>query len=153
MRVELDAAALSMVLREDGYHDVGGLPSRLVVAELRVIAETEGDDVLRWFALDDALTVAARRWIRQHVHTGSDEMSMDVDEDLEGFNQYAKELMKKLPLEERLEDLAPEQRLAGLAPEEALLALPEVTLRGLPQSYIDGLPERVRDAIRARLTR
>ncbi|MEZ4394285.1 MAG: hypothetical protein R3A48_24700 [Polyangiales bacterium] len=135
---------------------------RVVIAELRVIAEHEGDDVLRWFATKNALSLAARRWIRQHVHTGSDDMSMEIDEDLEGFNQYARELMKKLPLADRLADLAPEERLAGLAPqerlaglapEEALLALPDVTLRSLPESYVDSLAPAVRDAIRRRLAR
>jgi hypothetical protein len=100
---ELAAAGLTLALREDGYHEVAGLPSPLVVAELRVIAAREGDDVLRWLTY----------------------MTMRIDEDLEGFYQYAKELMKKLPLEERLEDLAPEQRLAGLAPEQRLAGLSE----------------------------
>jgi hypothetical protein len=159
----LDAeAGLTLQRSDDGYHVVQGLHLRMVIAELHRVAELEGDDVLRWFSREDALTVAARRWIRQHVNTGSDDMSREIDEDLEGFNAYARELMKKLPLEERLEDLAPEQRLAGLAPEqrlaglapeEAILALPDVALRGLLTSYIDGLPAAVRDAIRARLAR
>jgi hypothetical protein len=180
LRGELAAAGLTMGLRDDGYHEVAGLPSPLVVAELRVIAAREGDDVLRWLAVEGALTLAALRWIRQHVHTGSDDMSMQIDEDLEGFYQYAKELMKKLPLEERLEDLAPEQRLAGLAPEQRLaglapeqrlaglapeqrlaglseadrvLALPDAALRALPAEYLATLPADAQERIRARLGR
>jgi hypothetical protein len=180
LRGELAAAGLTMGLREDGYHEVAGLPSPLVVAELRVIAAREGDDVLRWLAVEGALTLAALRWIRQHVHTGSHDMSMQIDEDLEGFYQYAKELMKKLPLAERLEDLAPEQRLAGLAPEQRLaglapeqrlaglapeqlarviseadhvLALPDAALRALPADYLATLPPDAQARIRARLGR
>ncbi|MEZ4389879.1 MAG: hypothetical protein R3A48_02195 [Polyangiales bacterium] len=171
LRRELDEMGLTIALHDDGYHTVRGHYLRVVIAELRVIAEHEGDDVLRWFATKNALSLAAIRWIRQHVHTRSDDMSMEIDEDLEGFNQYARELMKKLPLEDRLADLAPEERLAGLAPEErlaglapqerlaglapeeALLALPDVTLRSLPESYVDGLAPAVRDAIRRRLAR
>jgi hypothetical protein len=98
-------------------------------------------------------------------------MSMQIDEDLEGFYQYAKELMKKLPLAERLEDLAPEQRLAGLAPEQRLaglapeqlarviseadhvLALPDAALRALPADYLATLPPDAQARIRARLGR
>lgn len=125
-----------------------------------VIGEREGDDVLRWGARRDALTLAARRWIRQHVHRGSDDMSTEIDEDLRGFNEYAKELMRKLPLEERLEDLTPEERLAGLAPEEIaralseadrLLALPDAALRALPDAYLQTLPDETRARVRARL--
>jgi len=168
---ELASTGLTLALREDGYHDVAGPPSPLVVAELRVIAAREGDDVLRWLASDGALTLAVLRWIRQHVHTGSDDMTMQIDEDLEGFYQYAKELMKQLPLEERLEDLAPEQRLAGLAPEQRLaglapeqrlaglseadrvLALPDAALRALPAEYLATLPADAQERIRARLGR
>jgi len=130
-------------------------------SESRVVAR-EGDDVLRWLAVEGALTLAALRWIRQHVHTGSDDMSMQIDEDLEGFYQYARELMKKLPLEERLEDLAPEQRLAGLAPDDLarvltetdrLLALPDAALRALPADYLATLPVDAQARIRARLGR
>ncbi|MEZ4391404.1 MAG: hypothetical protein R3A48_09945, partial [Polyangiales bacterium] len=82
--------------------------------------------------------------------------------------QYARELMKKLPLEDRLADLAPEERLAGLAPqerlaglapqerlaglapEEVLLALPDAALAALDASYVDTLAEPLRSAIRAR---
>jgi hypothetical protein len=89
-------------------------------------------------------------------------MSMQIDEDLEGFYQYAKELMKKLPLAERLEDLAPEQRLAGLAPEQLarviseadhVLALPDSALRALPADYLATLPADAQARIRARLGR
>jgi hypothetical protein len=162
LRGELVSAGLTLELRDDGYHEVAGPPSPLVVAELRVIAAREGDDVLRWLAFDGALTLAALRWIRQHVHTGSDDMTLQIDEDLEGFYQYAKELMKKLPLEERLEDLAPEQRLAGLAPEQRLaglseadrvLALPDAALRALPAEYLATLPADAQERIRARLGR
>jgi hypothetical protein len=171
LRGELAAAGLTLALRDDGYHEVAGPPSPLVVAELRVIAAREGDDVLRWLAFDGVLTLAALRWIRQHVHTGSDDMTLQIDEDLEGFYQYAKELMKKLPLEERLEDLAPEQRLAGLAPEQRLaglapeqrlaglseadrvLALPDAALRALPAEYLATLPADAQERIRARLGR
>ena len=68
-------------------------------------------------------------------------MSMEIDEDLEGFNEYARELMKKLPLEDRLADLAP---------EEALLALPDAALAALDASYVDTLAEPLRSAVRAR---
>ena len=150
---ELASTGLTLALREDGYHDVAGPPSPLVVAELRVIAAREGDDVLRWLASDGALTVAALRWRRQHVHTGSDDMTLQIDEDLEGFYQYAKELMKKLPLEERLEELAPEQRLSGLSDADRVLALPDAALRALPAEYLATLPADAQERIRARLGR
>ena len=80
-------------------------------------------------------------------------MTMQIDEDLEGFYQYAKELMKKLPLEERLEDLAPEQRLAGLSEADRVLALPDAALRALPAEYLATLPADAQERIRARLGR
>ncbi|MFO0625177.1 MAG: hypothetical protein U0325_06120 [Polyangiales bacterium] len=171
LRGELAAAGLTLALRDDGYHEVAGMPSRLVVAELRVIAAREGDDALRWLASTGAAYAGRAPMDPQHVHTGSDDMSMQIDEDLEGFYQYAKELMKKLPLEERLEDLAPEQRLAGLAPEQRLaglapeqrlaglseadrvLALPDAALRALPADYLATLPADAQARIRARLGR
>ena len=171
---ELAALGLTLRRRDDGYHEAEGFALRVVVTELGVVAALDRDDVLQWFARADALSVDARSWIRQHVHAGSDDMSTQIDEDLEGFNQYVRELMKKLPLEERLkgltrkqrlkglaglspeerlEGLAPEQRLAGLSEADCVLALPDAALRALPAEYLATLPSDAQERIRARLAR
>lgn len=171
LRRELAAARLSLTCSEDGAHEVTGLPFCLVVVELRVLAAHEDDDLLRWFADPTTPTLATRRWVRQHFHARSEDMSTEITPDLEGYEQIVAEIVDGLTLEERLTGLAPEelvqhlslkQRLAGLAPqdrladlspEESLLALPDVTLRSLPESYVDSLAPAVRDAIRRRLAR
>jgi len=171
LRAELAALGLTLHLRRDGYHEVEGFALRAVVAEMRVIAARDRDDILMWFARADSLTLVAQRWIRQHVHAGSDDMTMQIDEDLEGFYEYVQELMQKLPPKSRLKGLTPEQRLAGLAPEQRLaglapeqvarlireadhvLALPDEALRALPADYLAKLPDDAQVRIRARLGR
>ncbi len=159
LRAEL---AVTLHLRRDGYHAVEGFALGVVVAELRVVARRDRDDILPWFASPDTLTVAAQRWIREHVHAGSGDMSLQIDEDLEGFYEYVQELMQKLPPRSRLKGLTPKQRLAGLAPEQLalvmsesdrVLALPDVALRALPADYLSTLPVDAQARIRARLGR
>ena len=162
LREELAALGVTLVLGRDGYHEVEGFALRVVVADLGVVARRDRDDILKWFARPDALTLAAQRWIRQHVHAGSDDMTMQIDEDLEGFYEYVQELMQKLPPKSRLKGLTPEQRLAGLAPEQLsralseadhVLALPDAALRALPADYLATLPADAQERIRARLGR
>ncbi|MFO0628916.1 MAG: hypothetical protein U0325_25295 [Polyangiales bacterium] len=146
LREEIAELGVTLHLRRDGYHEVEGFALRVVVAELWVVARRERDDILQWFARPDTLTLAAQRWIRQHVHAGSDDMTMQIDEDLEGFYEYVQELMQKLPPKSRLKGLTPEQRLAGLAPEQRLAGLaPEQRLAGLaPEQRLAGLaPEQL----------
>ena len=171
LREELAALGVTLHLRRDGYHEAEGFALRVVVAELCIVARRDRDDILHWFASADTLTLAAQRWIRQHVHAGSDDMTMQIDEDLEGFYEYVQELMQKLPPKSRLKGLTPEQRLAGLAPEQRLaglapedlarvltetdrlLALPDAALGALPAEYLSTLPADAQERIRARLGR
>ncbi|MFO0624100.1 MAG: hypothetical protein U0325_00670 [Polyangiales bacterium] len=82
LRGELAAAGLTLALRDDGYHEVAGMPSRLVVAELQVIA-ARGRRRAALARLRRGAHAGRARWIRQHVHTGSDDMSMRSTKDLE----------------------------------------------------------------------
>ncbi|MEZ4394082.1 MAG: hypothetical protein R3A48_23665 [Polyangiales bacterium] len=153
LRDELRDAGISLERRDDGYHRVSCGPTVLIVAELRVIAEREDDDLLRWFAFGRIHTLAAHQWVRQHLGSRSDRMSTHTTPELEGYDEYLATFLQELTPEQRLAGLAPEQRLAGLAPEETLLALPDSVLRALPESFVEGLSAPVREAIRARRAR
>jgi hypothetical protein len=62
LRGELASAGLTLALRDDGYHEVAGPPSPLVVAELRVIAAREGDDVRATTCCAGSPSTARSRW-------------------------------------------------------------------------------------------
>ena len=62
------------------------------------------------------------------------EVGIPMSYTFEDFRRdYAREILKKMPMDERLAGLSPEERLRGLPPEERLRGLPpEERLRGLP---------------------
>jgi hypothetical protein len=151
-----------------GYWELTGGPFALYVVEIDVVAETEDDDLLRWFGHGEARTVETRRWLSEQV--GAEEMAMGMHE-LEGYDEIIQKFVRTLPPEQRLAGLPPEQRLAGLPPEQRLaglppeqrlaglppeqvvLAMPDEVLRGLTDAYLATLPEPTRAAIRARIGR
>ena len=131
-----DVAAYGLRWRDlgDGYWQLEGGPFKIVVVELKVAADAEDDDVLRFLARMEVKTVEGRRWIATQL--GSKEIQMKMHE-MEEFDEVLQTL---------LESLSPEQRLAGLAPEQVLAAYaPEIRLAGLaPETRLAGLaPEKV----------
>ena len=147
---EVEARGLAWSDRGSGYAELTGGLFRLFVVEVDLVAEEEGDDMLRLFGRAPERTPQARRFLAELI--GSKETRMNVEE-LEGFDEVAKVFLDRLSPEQRLAGLAPEQRLAGLAPEQRLLAMPDEALRALSREYVDTLPEPTRSAIQKRLGR
>ncbi len=156
-----DAAGLKLKYEAlgDGYYRVLGLnyPSFLVV--LAEVAAAEDDPLLSLFsgATMGSVPSAAQSWLFSHVHG---ELKVDMS-NLEGYEEIAAEIMKKLPVEarlagmsaeERVAGLAAEERVAGLTPQEQILALPDDVLRGLSSSYVASLPTEIQTKIRRRLS-
>ncbi len=65
-------------------------------------------------------------------------------QELEGYEEAIRKILKALP---------PELRLADLSPEQAVLAMPVDLLRGLSAEYLSTLPETTRAEIVKRLAR
>src|SRR5262245_54613984 len=63
LREELDDLGLLLPASQTGYHFVTGALLPLVVIDLRVVAEREEDDLLRWFAGLSQRTLEGRRWV------------------------------------------------------------------------------------------
>ena len=147
---------------ESGYWELAGGPFKLYVAEIDIVAEREGDDLLRLFDHGQE-----RIWAEP---VGTKEAMMAV-RDLEGYDEVVQKFVEFLPFEkvvrafppekvmqaftpeERVAGLTPEERIAGLAPEDVLLALPDEILSGLSEDFVARLPEAARSVIRKRLGR
>jgi hypothetical protein len=76
------------------------------------------------------------------------------------YEQAWKDILAKMPLEQRLAGLDPAQvlstfdpaqRLAGLDDAHAVLALPIGALRGLSAEYVESLPDDVKTEVKRRL--
>jgi hypothetical protein len=148
--LDADVKALGFAWKDlcDGYWELAGGPFVLYVAEVDVVAEAEGDDVLRSFGHAAIHTVVARRWLSQQA--GGKEIVMQIQE-LEGYDEVLQKLIDSAPLEQRLAGLAPELVLAAYRPEQVVLALPDEVLRGLSDEYLATLSEATRAAVRARI--
>lgn len=168
--LDADVVALGLGWNDlgGGYAELTGGPFALVVIEVDIVAESEGDDLLSLFGHKPARTPEVRRWLSEQL--GAKEIGMEIHE-LEGYDEVIQQLIATLPPEQRLAGLPPEQvlaafkpeqrvaglppeqRLAGLTPEQAVLALPDEVLRGLSDEYLATLPEAIRAVVRARIGR
>lgn len=152
LRDELDDLGLALPASETGYYFITGALLPFVVIDLRVVAEREDDDLLRWFAGLPQRTLEGRRWIGHHWSVKGDGMSTHATPDLYGFEEFLERHLQDLTPEQRLKGLNPEQRLEGLSEAEQVLALPPHLLRALSNDYIATLPADVQAKVHARRT-
>ncbi|MBI4816272.1 MAG: hypothetical protein HY791_08440 [Deltaproteobacteria bacterium] len=130
-----------------GYYRVDGAiyPGLLLV--LREIAESERDDLLRWFAgarLEDEAQDKTWRWIMSHSNAKRGDRKL---EELEGYDELVQSFLATLKPEQRLAGLDPKDRLAGLDPKDRLAGLdPKDRLAGLDPK--DRLATSSRSSIR-----
>jgi hypothetical protein len=145
---DVDAMGLRWEDLGRGYWQLHGGPFALYVVELVVVAEEEGDDVLRAFVDEPQRTPEGRRFWAELA--GTQEVNMAMHE-MEGYDEVIRRLLSGLTPEQRLEGLTPEQRLAGLTTEQVVLSLPDPVLRSLSDEFLTTLSEPTRAAIRSRL--
>jgi hypothetical protein len=95
-----------------------------------------GADAYRW-RQDDSVPILDMIYERYR------EVGIPMSYTINDFRRdYAREILKKMPLEKRLEGLSPEDRLRGLPPEELARSLrPEERLLGLSDEDADRLKE------------
>jgi hypothetical protein len=127
---EADLLGVQLGEAEDGYLPMNGLCFPGCVVLLDIVADNERDELLGLFGRDRPSSLDAVRWLHAHLWRGDEAMNMKVEQ-MEGYEDVLRKLVRGLPVEVRLDGLAAEERLAGLGPAERLAGLGPADLEAL----------------------
>jgi hypothetical protein len=149
LRTELDGMGFTLNELGGGYARMEGpVPYPMVLVRLDEVADVEHDDLLRSFGNRRIMTTESAWWWQRHTNKAN-----NMIEDMEGYEDVAREIAASLSPEVRVAGLTPAQRMAGLSPEEILLELPDELLRSQPEDVLRTLSPEGRERVRRRIGR
>lgn len=149
LRDEVKRMGWDLVTLSQGYLRVRGVMYRCFIVVLDDVCQEEKSELLRTFSHHPVSDPEVRAWMAYWMKERK--MNRIRRPTREEVDLIMRDLVKRLPANERLEGLAPKKLIEHIPEHKLVVNLPLEMLRALSPEYVQSLPEDVQLKIQKRL--
>lgn len=149
LRDEVKRMGWTLETLSNGYLRVHGVMYRCFIVVINDVCQEEQNELLRAFSHHPVMDPRVRAWMSYWMKERK--MSRIRRPTQEEVDLIMRDLVKRLPTEERLDGLAPKTLIDHIPTHKLVVNLPLDLLRALSPDYLQSLPEDVQHKIQKRL--